>query len=58
MFTSSKQRRVRTGFKEKRAAHAKFVVFLLPIELVSIDVLIAVALTVAFVVDPRIYRCS
>ena len=55
---SSKQRCVRKGFKEKRAAHAKFVVFHLLIRLVSIDVLIAVAITDAFVVAPRIYRCA
>ena len=58
MFTSSEQRCVLTGFKEKRAARAKFVVFHLVIGLVSIDVLIAVAITVAFVVAPRIYRCA
>ena len=58
VYVASKQRRVRTGFKEKRAAHTKFVVFHLLIGLVSIDVLIAVAITVAFVVAPRIYRCA
>ena len=61
VYVASKQRRVRTGFKEKRAAHAKFVVFHhfhLLIGLVSIGVLIAVAATVAFVVAPRIYRCA
>ena len=58
VYVASKQRRVRTGFKEKRAAHAKFVVFHLLIGLVSIGVLIAVAITVAFVVAPRIYRCA
>ena len=42
--------RIRTGCKEKRAAHAKFVGFHLLIELISFDVLIAVAVTVAFVV--------
>ena len=52
------QHRVRTGFKEKRTGRAKFVVFHLLIGLVSIDVLIAVAITVAFVVAPRIYRCA
>ena len=42
--------RVRTGCKEKRAAHAKFVVFHLLIGLGSFDVLVAGA--------PRIYRCA
>ena len=42
---------VRTGCKEKRTGPAKFVVFHLLIGL------IAVAVTVAFVVAPRIYRC-
>ena len=41
---------VRASCKEKRAGRAKFVVFLLLIGLV------AVAVTVAFVVAPRIYR--
>ena len=59
VFMSSKQRaqkeiydRVRTGCKEKRTGQAKFVVFHLLIGL------IAVAVTVAFVVAPRIYRCA
>ena len=40
------------GCKEKRAGRAKFVVFHLLIGL------IAVAVAVAFVVAPRIYRCE
>ena len=40
-------RRVRTGCKEKRAARAKFVVFHLITGLVSFDVLVAFAITVA-----------
>ena len=44
--------RVHTGCKEKHAARAKFVVFHLLIGL------IAVAVTVAFVVALRIYRCA
>ena len=65
VLMSSKQRRkrkfnvdFRTSCKEKRAAREKFVVFHLLIGLVSIGVLIAVAITVAFVVAPRIYRCA
>ena len=45
--------RVRTGCKEKRTGPAKFVVFHLLIGLIAV----AVAVTVAFVVAPRIYRC-
>ena len=44
--------RVRTGCKENCAGRAKFVVFHLLIGL------IAVAVTIAFVVAPRIYRCA
>ena len=44
--------RVRTGCKEKRTGYAKFVVFHLRIGL------IAVAVTVAFIAAPRIYRCA
>ena len=58
--TSSKQcrkRKFNVGFvqvfKEKRAARAKFVVFHLLIGLVSFDVVISVAATVA-----RLRRCS
>ena len=63
--TSSKQcrkRKFNVGFvqvfKEKRAARAKFVVFHLLIGLVSFDVVISVAATIAFVVAPGIYRCA
>ena len=43
---------VRTGCKKKRFGREKFVVFHLLIEI------IAAAVTVAFVVAPRIYRCA
>ena len=64
VFTSFKQRRKRTFNpvfvqfvrKEKRGARAKLQNYLL-IGPVSFDVLIAVAVTVAFVVASRIYRC-
>ena len=65
VFASSKQRLKRKFnvglvqvLKKKRAARAKFVVFHLLIGLVSFDVLIAVAATVAFVVAPGIYGCA
>ena len=43
---------VRTGCKEERAARAKFDVFHLLTGLIAVDV------TVAFVVAPKIYRCA
>ena len=52
------KRRVHTGSKEKRAVRAKFVVFPLLIGLVSFDLLIAVAVVVAYVIAPRINRCA
>ena len=66
VFTSSRQRRkrkfnvvfVQVFKKSALDACAKFVVFHLLTGFVSFDVLIAVAVTVAFVVAPRIYRCA
>ena len=52
------QRRVHTGCKEKRATRAKFVVFYLLIELVSFDVLVAVAVSVAASPAVAVRLCS